>query len=80
MRTIQLIVGHKGFKDPLILSLLTYCKVFKEIQVGFFLIGHMHEDIDACYSHLLKALKTTNTFNIIFVKLRHFRVSNINLV
>ena len=39
------------------LSLLTTRGVFTEIQVG-----HMHEDIDAYFSHLSKALKSKNTF------------------
>ena len=36
--------------------------VFKKIQVDFKLIGYMHEDIDAYFSHLSKALKRKNTF------------------
>lgn len=28
------------------LSMLTYRRVFKEIQVGFLLVGHTHEDIE----------------------------------
>ena len=44
------------------LSLLTARGVFKEIQVGFLLVGHTHEDIDVYFSHLSKALKSTNTF------------------
>ena len=44
------------------LSLLTTRGVFKEIQVGFLLVGHTHEDIDAYFSHLSKALKSKNTF------------------
>ena len=44
------------------LSLLTARGVFKEIQVGFLLVGHTHEDIDAYFSHLSKALKSKNTF------------------
>ena len=44
------------------LSLLIACGVFKEIQVGFLLVGHTHEDIDAYFSHLSKALKSKNTF------------------
>ena len=35
---------------------------FKEIQVGFLLVGHMHEDIDAYFSHLSKVLKSKNMF------------------
>ena len=44
------------------LSLLTARGVFKEIQVGFLLVGHTHEDIDAYFSHLSKSLKSKNTF------------------
>ena len=44
------------------LSLLTTRGVFKEIQVGFLLVGHTHEDIDAYFSHLSKSLKSKNTF------------------
>ena len=44
------------------LSVLTARGVFKEIQVGFLLVRHTHEDIDAYFSHLSKALKSKNTF------------------
>ena len=44
------------------LSMLIGRGVFKEIQVGFLLVGHTHEDIDAYFSHLLKSLKSKNTF------------------
>ena len=44
------------------LSLLTYRGVFKEIQVGFLLVGHTHEDIDTYFSHLSKTLKSQNTY------------------
>ena len=44
------------------LSLLTARKVFKEIQVGFLMVGHTHEDIDAYFSYLSKKLKNVNTF------------------
>ena len=44
------------------LSLLTARKVFKEIQVGFLMVGHTHEDIDAYFSYLSKKLKNANTF------------------
>ena len=43
-------------------SLLTARGVVKEIQAGFLLVGHLHEDIDAYFSHLSKALKSKNTF------------------
>ena len=44
------------------LSLLTTRGIFEEIQANFLLIGHTHEDIDAYFSHLSKALKSKNTF------------------
>ena len=44
------------------LSLLTTRGVFKEIQVGFLLVGYTHKDIDAYFNHLSKALKSRNTF------------------
>ena len=47
------------------LSLLTAWGVFKEIQVSFLLVGHMHEDIDAYFSHLSKALKSKNTIVLV---------------
>ena len=47
------------------LSLLTARDVFEEIHAGFLLVGHMHEDIDAYFSHLSKALKSKNTFVLV---------------
>ena len=44
------------------LSLLTTRGIFREIQVGFLLVGHTHEDIDAYFSHQSKSLKSKNTF------------------
>ena len=43
-------------------SLLIARRVFKEITVGFFIVGHIHEDIDAHFSYLLKLLKMKNTY------------------
>ena len=43
-------------------SLLIAQGVFKEIQVGFLLVGHTYVDIGAYFSHLSKALKNKNTF------------------
>ena len=60
------------------LSMLIYGGVFKEIQVGFLLVGHTHEDIDAYFSHLSKTLKATNTYVVAdlmktFMKLQDMR-------
>ena len=43
-------------------SLLTAKRVFKEVTVGFLIVGHTHEDIDAHFSYLLKLLKMKNTY------------------
>ena len=46
------------------LSMLTHHGMFKEIQVGFLLLAHIHEDIDAYFNHLLRNLKNQNLFVI----------------
>ena len=43
-------------------SLLTARRVFKEVIVGFLIVGHIHEDIDAHFSYLSKLLKMKNTY------------------
>ena len=43
-------------------SLLTAKRVFKEVTVGFFIVSHTHEDIDAHFSYLSKLLKMKNTY------------------
>ena len=43
-------------------SLLTAKRVFKEITIGFLIVGHTHEDIDAHFSYLSKLLKMKNTY------------------
>ena len=44
-------------------SLLTARRVFKEVTVGFLIVGHTHEDIDAHFSYLSKLLKMKNTLS-----------------
>jgi hypothetical protein len=44
------------------LSLLTARKVFEEIQLGFLLVGHTHEDIDGYFSYVSDVLRKNNTF------------------
>ena len=46
-------------------SLLTARKIFKEMTVGFLIVGHTHEDIDAHFRYLLKLLKMKNTFILV---------------
>ena len=43
-------------------SLLTARRIFKEVTVGFLVVGHTHEDIDAHFSYLSKLLKRRNTY------------------
>jgi hypothetical protein len=38
------------------LSLLITCEVFEEVQLGFLVVGHTHEDIDRSFGYLLKKL------------------------
>ncbi len=35
-------------------------KIFKEIQFGFLVVGHTHEDIDGSFGYLSKKLKKQN--------------------
>ena len=43
-------------------SLLTVRRVFKEVTIGFLIVGHTHEDINAHFSYLSKLLKMKNTY------------------
>ena len=43
-------------------TLLTTRRIFKEVTVGFLIVGHTHEDIDAYFSYLSKLLKMKNTY------------------
>ena len=47
-------------KNVYILALcrtLVALEIFKEIQLSFFIVGHMHEDIDQWFSSISSALK-----------------------
>ena len=62
---LQLDNSAKDNKNQYIMafcSLLTAKKVFKEVTVGFLIVGHTHEDIDAHFSYLSKLLKMKNTY------------------
>ena len=43
-------------------SLLTTKRIFKEVIVGFLIVGHTHEDINAQFSYLAKLLKMKNMY------------------
>ena len=43
-------------------SLLTTKRIFKEVTIGFLIIDHIHEDINAHFSYLSKLLKMKNMY------------------
>jgi hypothetical protein len=47
------------------ISLLTTCEVFKEVQLGFFIVKHTHEDIDRSFGYLSNKLKEKNNYVIV---------------
>jgi len=44
------------------LSFLTARDVFKEVQLGFLVVGHTHEDIDGCFGYLSKKLREQSNY------------------
>ena len=65
---LQLDNSAKDNKNQYIMafcSLLTTRRVFKEVVVGFFIVGHTHKDIDAQFSYLSKLLKMKNMYVLV---------------
>ncbi len=56
------------------LSLLTTNEVFEEVQLGFLLVGHMHEDIDGNFGYLSKKLREQNNY-VLMDLMKTFMVS-----
>jgi hypothetical protein len=52
-------------------SLLTARKVFEEIQLGFLLVEHTHENIDGYFSYVSDVLRKNNTF-VLADLMKHF--------
>jgi hypothetical protein len=51
------------------LSLSTAHKVFKEVQLGFFVVGHTHENIDGSFGYLSeKSINKNNYVMVDFMK------------
>jgi hypothetical protein len=46
------------------LSLLTTLGVFITIEVGFLLVGHIHEDIDGTYRRMSSNLKSKDIYSL----------------
>jgi hypothetical protein len=42
--------------------LLIACEVFEEVQLGFLVVGHTHEDIDGNFGYLLNKLKEKKNY------------------
>ncbi len=43
-------------------SLITTCEVLKQLQLGFLIVGHTHENIDESFGYLLKKLREWNNY------------------
>jgi hypothetical protein len=41
---------------------LTKRDVFKEVKMGFLIVGHTHEDIDGCFGYWTKKLREENNY------------------
>jgi hypothetical protein len=44
------------------LSLFIAYEVFKEVHLGFIVVGHTHEDIDESFRYLLKEWREENNY------------------
>ncbi len=53
---------NKSHHMSAFLSLSIARKVVKEVQLGFLVVGHTHENIDGSFGYLLKKLKEQNIY------------------
>ncbi len=47
---------------PTFISLLIVHEVFEEIQLGFLIVGHTHEDLDRSFGYFLNELGEQNNY------------------
>jgi len=59
------------------ISLLIARYVFEEVKLGFYVVGHTHEDIDGCFGYLSKKLKEENNYILVDL-MRAFMISHEN--
>ena len=62
---LQLDNSAKDNKNRYVMAvclLLTVRRIFKEVTMGFLVVGHIHEDINTYFSYLSKLLKMKNTY------------------
>ncbi len=38
--------------------------MFKEVKMGFLVVGHTHENIDGCFGYLSKKLRKQNNYTL----------------
>jgi hypothetical protein len=57
--------NNKNQHMLMFLSLLTAKDVFEEVKLGWFIIGHTHEDIDGYFGYLSKKLKEENNYILV---------------
>jgi hypothetical protein len=50
--------------------------VFEEVKLGFYVVGHTHEDINGCFGYLLKKLREENNYILVDL-MRAFMISNV---
>ncbi len=53
---------NKNYHLLVFLSLLNVCEVFKKVQMGFFMVGNTHENIDESFGYLLKKLRKQSNY------------------
>jgi hypothetical protein len=56
---------NKNWHLLVFLSLLITKEVFEEVQLGFLIVGHTHEDIDGNFGYLSKKLKEQNNYLLV---------------
>jgi len=56
--------------------LLTTRDVFEEVKLGFYVVGHTHEDIDGCFGYLSKKLREENNYILVNL-MRAFMISHV---
>jgi len=56
---------NKNWHLLVFLSLLTTRDVSEEVKLGFFIVDHMHKDIDGYFGYLSKKFKEENNYILI---------------
>jgi hypothetical protein len=66
--------NNNNCQQPTFLSLLTVHEGFEEVQLGFLIVGHIHENIDKSFGYLLKKLREQNNY-VMANLMKAFRLS-----